>query len=140
MNRKMIALVMVVIIGVLVVSAFSWTPDHIGLNTGREADAARYTAMAESFAAKEAANIQRGRDADAARYTAMAKPFTTLQDSVQLGREADAARYTAMAEFFAAKEAASIQRGRAADAARYTAMAKLYAAQSESIQYGPPGR
>jgi hypothetical protein len=60
--------------------------------------------------------------------------------SFHLGREADAARYTAVAEFFAAKEAASIQRGRDADAARYTVMAKLYAAQSESIQYGPPGR
>ena len=62
--------------------------------------------------------------------------------SVNLGREADAARYTAVAEFFAAKEAASIQRGRYADAARYTAMANLYnlSAQSESVQYGPPGR
>ena len=85
MNRKMIALVMFVIIGVLVVSAFSWTPDHIELNIGREADAARYTAEAEFFAAKEAASIQRGRDADSARYTAMAKLYAVQSESIQYG-------------------------------------------------------
>jgi len=31
--------------------------------------------MADFFAAKEAANIQRGRDADAARYNAMAEYY-----------------------------------------------------------------
>jgi len=39
---------------------------------GSAADAARLTALAEFFAAKEAAGIQRGKIADAARNTAMA--------------------------------------------------------------------
>ena len=39
---------------------------------GSATDAARLTALAEFFAAKEAAGIQRGKIADAARYTAMA--------------------------------------------------------------------
>jgi len=119
MNKRILAISMVMVIGMLALSAFSWPPSHttssgwaVYYQSERSnysgywafaADAARYTAMAEFFAAKEAAGIQRSHAADAARYTAMA-------------------------EFFAAKEAAGIQRSRAADAARYNAMAKHYTA------------
>jgi 23S rRNA maturation mini-RNase III len=103
------------------------------LQRGRDADAARYNAMAEYYAAKEAAGLQRGREADAARYTAMAEYYAAKEAAgLQRGREADAARYTAMAEYYAAKEAVSLQRGRDADAARYNAMAEYYAAASKS--------
>ena len=98
------------------------------IQRGWEADTARYTAMAEFYAA-QAEGIQRGLKADAARYTAMTKHFAAPQESVQLSRQADTARYTAMAEFYAAKEAANLQRGRDADAARYIAMAKYYMAK-----------
>jgi len=74
---------------------------------GREADAARYTAMAQHFAAWEGANLQQGRAADTARYTAMAG-YSAAKEAfnLQRGREADAARYTAMAEYFTALGAA----------------------------------
>ena len=74
-------------------------------------------------------SIQRSMEAYAARYTAMAEYYAAKEGaSVPVNHAADAARYNAMAEYFAAKEAANIQRGRAADAARYTAMAEYYAA------------
>ena len=73
--------------------------------------------------------IQRGMEADAARYTAMAEYYAAKEAAgVPVNYAADTARYNAMAEYFAAKDAAIIQRARAADAARYTAMAEYYAA------------
>ena len=91
------------------------------IQSSREAEAARYNAMAVAYAAKEAAGIQRGWDAYAARYVAMGKPFTT----VQRGWDAYTVRYAAMAEANGAKEGAAIQRGWDAYVARYAAMAKM---------------
>lgn len=88
----------------------------------RDAETLRYNAMADAFAAKEAANIKRGWDAYAARLTAMDHAST---NNFQRGRDAYAARYTAMAEAFATKETTNIQRGWEAYAARLTAMAKM---------------
>ena len=95
------------------------------IQSSREAEAARYNAMAVAYAAKEAAGIQRGWVAYTARYAAMGKPFTTESDGVQRGLEAFSARYAAMAEAYGAKEAAAIQRGWDAYVARYAAMAKM---------------
>lgn len=95
------------------------------IQRGLEADAARYTAMAEFYTAQEA-SIQRGLEADATRYTAMAQYYATLNDSIQRSLESDAARYTAMAQYYTEKEAERIQRSLEADAARYTAMAEYY--------------
>lgn len=71
-------------------------------------------------------NAQRGWDAYAARYTAMAEAYAASNSGTQRGLDAYAARYTAMADAYAAKEAANIKRGWDACAARYTAMAKQY--------------
>jgi hypothetical protein len=81
MNKKLMLIVMFVIIGALVVSAFSWVAitksnnASASLQRSRDNDAARYTAMAEYYIAYNGASLQRGREADAARYTAMAKYF-----------------------------------------------------------------
>lgn len=72
-------------------------------------------------------SLQRGQEAYAARYTAMAQAFAAqgaASVNIQRSRVAETARYTAMAEAFAAKEAAGIQRSWDAYAARYTAMGK----------------
>ncbi|MDH7475004.1 MAG: hypothetical protein QHJ74_13525 [Anaerolineae bacterium] len=76
-------------------------------------------------------SLQRSIDADAARYTAMAEYYAAKNESIQRGIDADAARYTAMGAFYAAKEETSVQRGIDADAARYTAMAEYYAAKKK---------
>jgi hypothetical protein len=79
MNKKLMLIVMFVIIGALVVSAFSWVAitksNNASLQRSRDNDAARYTAMAEYYVAYNGASLQRGREADTARYTAMAKYF-----------------------------------------------------------------
>ncbi len=50
-------------------------------------------------------SVQRGIDASAARYTAMAEYYAAKEeDSVRRGIDADAARYTAMGTYYAAKE------------------------------------
>jgi hypothetical protein len=92
MNRKNILIVIFMVIGALVVSAFSLVTitnenNRASLQRGREADAARYTAMAKYYTAKDGADLQRGRDADAARYTAMAEYYAASQTStaVQYG-------------------------------------------------------
>jgi hypothetical protein len=90
------------------------------------ADAARYTAMAEAYLAREAAAL-RGINADAARYTAMAEAYLAREAATLRGISADAARYTAMAEAYLAQKEASL-RGIRADAARYSAMAAYYSA------------
>jgi hypothetical protein len=99
------------------------------LQRGMDASAARYTAMAASYAA-ENDGLQRGMDASAARYTAMAASYAAKNDGLQRGIDASAARYTAMAASYAA-ENDSLQRGMDASAARYTAMAASYAAKEE---------
>jgi hypothetical protein len=98
---------------------------------GLEADAARYTAMAEHFLGQKA-SIQAGLESDTARYTAMAEYYTG--QSVLAGIEADAARYTAMAKYYNEKKAARIERSLDADAARYTAMAAFYTRWWENLQ------
>lgn len=77
MNRKNTLIVIFMVIGALVVSAFSFVAitnenNKASLQRSRDNDAARYTAMAGYYAAKDGASLQRGREADAARYTAMA--------------------------------------------------------------------
>lgn len=80
-------------------------------------------------------SIQRGMEADAARYTAMAEYFAAKEAAgIPVDHTADAARYNAMAEYFAAKDIASIEHSRAADAARYSAMAEAYSAQNAATQ------
>jgi len=111
--------------------SFSASKPESSVQLGLEADAARYTAMAEHFLGQKA-SIQAGIEADAARYTAMAEYFTG--QSVLAGIEADSARYTAMAKFYSEKEAARLERSLDADAARYTAMATFYANWWESLQ------
>ncbi len=78
-------------------------------------------------------SIQRGIDASAARYSAMAATYAAKKDGLQRGIDASAARYTAMAASYAA-ENDGLQRGIDASAARYTAMAKYYAAKNDGIQ------
>jgi hypothetical protein len=70
-------------------------------------------------------SLQRVHEADAARYTAMAEYYSALQDPFVRVHEADAARYTAMAEYYSAWRE-ELNRIHEADAARYTAMAKYY--------------
>ena len=102
-----------------------------GIQFGLEADAARYTAMAEHYLGRRASYLA-GIESDTARYTAMAKHFTG--QSVLAGIEADAARYTEMARYFANKEATRLERSLDADAARYTAMAIFYSNWWEKLQ------
>ena len=64
---------------------------------------------------------QLGLEADAARYTAMAEHFLNQNASIQAGLESDTTRYTAMAEYYTGQ---SVLAGLQADADRYTAMAK----------------
>lgn len=85
MNKKNLALVLFMLIAVLALSAFRWAPSHEeGVNQrSLDADAARYTAMAEFYNA-ETSSIQRGLDADAARYTAMAKYYMSERNSAAM--------------------------------------------------------
>jgi hypothetical protein len=121
-----------------------------GLQRGRAADTARYSAMAEYFAARSGTGSARGRAAEAVRLNAMAQfvlagRLADLQQGrlaesarldaaathfgvdmgLQRGREADTARLDAAAEHFSAQQAADLQRGRAADAARLDAAAGI---------------
>jgi hypothetical protein len=80
--------------------------------------------------ASEAANsaIHRGREAYAARWTAMGEYYEKLEESqLQRSRAADTGRWTAMVERYqSVEEAQNLQRAQAADAARWTAMANYY--------------
>jgi len=84
-------------------SAAVVTENEDSLQRGIDASAARYTAMAASYAA-ENDGLQRGIDASAARYTAMAASYAAENEGLQRGIDASAARYTAMAASYAAKE------------------------------------
>ena len=109
MNRKMIALVMVVVIGVLAVSAFSWTTDHDskheGLTIYHQSERANYAG--DQVAAAE--------DAMAYRWDAMAKFYAG--DQVATVEDA-------MAKFYAGDQVASAED---AMAYHWDAMAKFYA-------------
>jgi hypothetical protein len=95
------------------------------IERGREADAARWTAMGEYYQKLEASQIQRSRIADTARWTAMGEYYLNHAYRAR-SLAADAARWTAMGEYYEKLEASQLQRSRAADAARWTAMAAYY--------------
>ena len=111
--------------------SFSSSESTSSIQFGLEADAARYTSMAEHYLGQKAGYLA-GIESDTARYTAMAKHFTG--QSVLAGIEADAARYTEMARYYANKEAIRLERSLDADAARYTAMAIFYSNLWENLQ------
>ena len=74
-----------------------------GMLRARQADAARWNAMAEYFAARQASNFEHTRIADAARWNLMAEYFAAKQaSSLERARLAEAARWNLMAEYFAA--------------------------------------
>ncbi len=100
-----------------------------GMLRGRQADAARWNAMAEHFAAKQASNLERSRIAEAARWNLMAA-HSEIGEVISLERSriADAARYTGLAANYAARQAANLERARMADAARWNLMAEHFAA------------
>ena len=95
------------------------------IQRGIEADAARYTAMAEYYTAQKE-SVALGIQADAARYIAMTGFYPAWRESLDRVHETDAARYTAMTTFYTAWMD-GFRQVREADAARYTAMAKFYA-------------
>jgi hypothetical protein len=88
-----------------------------------EADAARWTAMGEFYAAQAEAE-QRSMDAYEARNTGLAAHYEAQQERVM---NADAARLTGLAQY---------QRLSAMDAntARWVAMGEFYTAQAEAEQ------
>ena len=92
------------------------TGNEITVQRGLEADATRYTAMANAYLVQKEAAL-RGIKADTARYTAMANAYIAQKESARRGIEADTARYTAMVEAYLAQKEA-VQRGIKADAAR----------------------
>lgn len=95
----------------------------ISVQRSRAAEIARLNGMAGAYTATEAAQIQRSWEAYAARYAAMGKQYANIVN-IQRGWEAYAARYQAMADQYTAMEAANIQRGWDAYAARYAAIAE----------------
>ena len=117
MNRKMIAMVVLVVVGVLAVSAFSWAPNHDfnheGLIVYHLSERANYAGISALDAA----------EASAYRYTAMAKYYTAQQVEIPVTGE----NLTTM-------NAADIS------AFRWDAMAKFYAGDQAAVAYGPPGR
>jgi len=78
------------------------TGSESGIQSGIEADAARYTGMAEFYAAQRE-GIQMGIDANAAQYTAMGASYSAWREALRQVHEADAARYTAMAKYYTGK-------------------------------------
>ena len=70
MNKRNLALVMFMLIAVLALSAFSWAPTHVGTAVYHLSERADYSAF---FTAQS--SVQSGLEADAARYTAMAKYY-----------------------------------------------------------------
>jgi len=94
------------------------------IQRGIEADAARYTAMAEYYNAQKE-SVALGIQADAARYTAMTDFYPAWRESLDRVHETDAARYTGMSAFYA-EWMDGFRQVHEADAARYTAMAKYY--------------
>ena len=75
----------------------------IVLNQAQIADAARWTALAESYAVREQLanpySLTQGQLADAARLTSLAQALTRPEGLTQ-GQQADAARWTALAEAY----------------------------------------
>jgi len=95
----------------------------ISVQRNRAAEIVRLNGIAAAYAAMETARIQHSWDAYAARYAAMGKQYASGQN-IQRGWNAYAARYQAMADQYTARETANIQRGWDAYAARYAVMAE----------------
>ena len=93
MNRKMIALVMVVVIGTLAVSAFSGVYDHnsnhAGLEIYQQSERASYAGD----------QVTAAEDAMAYHWDAMAKFYAG--DQVAAAEDAMAYHWDAMAKFYA---------------------------------------
>lgn len=81
----------------------SATVTEANLQRAFETDAARYTAMAAFYKAKDAADAERAIGAEAARYQGLAEIYA--KPDVQRAFEAEAARYQAMADFYAENKA-----------------------------------
>lgn len=136
MNRKNTLIFIFMVLGALVVSAFSVVAitnenNQASLQRGREADAARYTAMAEYLTAKDGANLQRGREADAARYTAMARYFEA-QNSNPVGLMR---YYYKERNSYAAAASGTDQQG-----LEIYYQSERNSAPAPTFHYGPPGR
>jgi hypothetical protein len=74
-------------------------------------------------------DLERSREADTARWHAMAEYYKNQADvqSLERSRTADTARWEAMAEYYqGGEEAQNLERGRAADAARWEAIADYF--------------
>ena len=95
MNKKNLALVMFLLIAMLALSAFRWAPNHLATATYHQSERADYSAF---YVSRQ--NLQQSLDADAARYTAMAEFYNADAISIQSGLDADAARYTGMAKYY----------------------------------------
>ena len=96
----------------------------------RQADAARYTGLAATYAARQAANLERSHLSEAARWNLMAKNFAAKQASnLERSRLAEAARWNLMAAHSEIGEVISLERARVADAARWNLMAEYFAAK-----------
>ena len=114
----------------LVAMAVVLPPAHAtttsAIQRGREAYAARWTAMGGYYEKLEASQLLRSRDADTARWEAMGEYYLD-QFRRERSQAADAARWTAMVgRYQSVEEDQNLERGRAADAARWTAMGDYY--------------
>jgi len=119
-------LVVVLVLGSVFVAVQPATVNEAGSQRSFEADAARYTALAEFHLAEDAANRQRAISAEVARHNGLARYYLSKDETGgQRALKADTARYTALAAYFAA-ENDNLQRGLKADAARYGALAEYY--------------
>jgi hypothetical protein len=103
--------------------AASYAPDYAA---AAAASSARYQAMAQYFGA-ESARHERGVAADTARWAALATQYPARYER---SAAAGSARYQALAQYYGV-ESANRERGATADAARWEALAVQYAARCE---------
>ena len=99
---------------------------NTAIQRGREAYAARWSAMGEYYKKLEESQLQRTRAADMARWEAVGEYYLN-QSRRERSQAADTARWTAMVERYqSVEEDQNLQRSRGAEAARWTAMADYY--------------
>lgn len=98
------------------------------LTRSHHAEAERYTALADYYAAIDEAR-QRAIFADAARWNAQAEYYQS-RSAQQRAIEAEKARWEGLAKYYLAQEGAN-QRAWAAYAARLTALAQYYEANEK---------
>ena len=65
------------------------TTDEVNVQRAFEADAARYTAMAEYYLAQNETNLQRADEANAAQYTSLASYYAANPELMTVSRYAD---------------------------------------------------